>query len=159
LIEKSIEINLIVIDPKSPGCFGFSSIYHIAKCLPDTQIVILTDAEFKYANFAQPNAPYHFINKSNDIKSILKIFNTILNENPSSSTDKTIEKPINKISKRHNQILNLLNKGYSNRQISIELGLAESTIKVHLFRLYKTIKVNSRLNALRYAKAHGLIFE
>lgn len=160
LIDKSDEINAIVIEPKSPGCYGFSSINHIAKSHPNVKIVVLTDVEFEYASFAsQQDKSYHFVNKADDINSILNNFKKIFHPVSAELLLKDIQEPTVKISNRHMQMLSLLNKGYSNKQISEALGLTEGTVKVHFFNLYKMLQVNSRLEALHYAKMHGLIFE
>lgn len=160
LIEKSEEINVIVIEPKSPGCFGFSSINHIAQCRPNAQIVIMTDVDFgDKVSASEKYKSYHFINKSADINLIFSQFKKIFHPLSPDLNPKKAQEPIAKISKRQMQLLNFLNKGYSNKQISMELGLTEGTVKVHFFHLFKIINVNSRLEALRYAKLNSLIYE
>lgn len=160
LIDKSDEINAIVIEPKSPGCFGFSSIHHIAQSHPHVKIVVLTDVDYEYGSPSSQQAhPYHFVNKTDDINAIFNHFKKIFHPVSLETSSKDIQQPNLKISSRHMQMLNLLNKGYSNKQISQDLGLTEGTVKVHFFNLYKMMQVNSRLEALHYAKKNGLIFE
>jgi DNA-binding CsgD family transcriptional regulator len=57
-----------------------------------------------------------------------------------------------KLSKRQIQLLDLLDKGMGNQAIATELDLSEHTVKVHLWRLYKRLGVNSRLEASRWAR-------
>lgn len=160
LINKSEEVNVIVIDPKSQGCFGFSSINHIAQCRPEAKIVIMTDVEFENdSTEALQYKPYHFINKASGIHLIFNQFKKILQPSSSELNQEKPQESIVKISKRQMQLLNLLNQGYSNKKISTELGLSEGTVKIHFYHLFKIINVNSRLEAVRYAKLHGLIYE
>jgi DNA-binding NarL/FixJ family response regulator len=62
-----------------------------------------------------------------------------------------------KLSDRQIQILALLSKGMSNCEMSVEMDLAEKTVNVHLWRLYRRINVSSRTQAVRYAYEQGLI--
>lgn len=58
-------------------------------------------------------------------------------------------KPI-KLSKRQKQILAMLVKGLSNKVIAEDLQLAEHTVKVHIWRLFKRLQVNSRTQAVKW---------
>jgi DNA-binding NarL/FixJ family response regulator len=51
------------------------------------------------------------------------------------------------ISPRQAQVLNLLVKGYSNKQIANELSLAEGTVKVHVAALLRHLGVSNRAAA------------
>lgn len=61
----------------------------------------------------------------------------------------TDSEPI-KLSKRQKQMIIMLDQGKSNREIAKQLDLSEHTIKVHLWRLYQRIGVNSRTQALKW---------
>jgi ATP/maltotriose-dependent transcriptional regulator MalT len=43
----------------------------------------------------------------------------------------------NKLSKRQKQLIVMLDRGLSNREIADELGISEHTVKVHLWRLFR----------------------
>lgn len=57
---------------------------------------------------------------------------------------------------RQGQVLALLMKGRSNKQICRELGLAERTVKAHLTAVLNTLKVSSRTQAVIAAGALNL---
>jgi len=54
-------------------------------------------------------------------------------------------------------ILELLQRGLSNKDIAQSLGVAEVTIKAHLTKLYRKFRVRTRLELLAYAITHHLI--
>lgn len=58
-------------------------------------------------------------------------------------------KPI-KLSKRMQQVLAMLDQGMTNDQIAHEIGVSTHTVKVHLWRLYTRLGVNSRTQALKW---------
>ncbi len=62
-----------------------------------------------------------------------------------------------KLSKRQTQLIAMLDKGMSNREIATELDISEHTVKVHLWRLFRRLGVKSRTQALHHARSHGLL--
>ena len=58
---------------------------------------------------------------------------------------------------RQMEVLKHLARGLSNREISEVMGLAEGTVKIHLSGLFHTLRVKSRLEAIRIAQQIGLI--
>ena len=61
------------------------------------------------------------------------------------------------VTERQKQVLNLLALGKSNKQIAQQLGVSESTIKRHVYNMYKIMSVNNRVEAIDYARQRGLI--
>jgi DNA-binding NarL/FixJ family response regulator len=62
-----------------------------------------------------------------------------------------------KLSKRQKQLLLLLDRGLSNRDIATELEISEHTVKVHLWRLFRRLNVKSRSQASHLARTARLI--
>jgi len=62
-----------------------------------------------------------------------------------------------KLSKRQTQLIAMLDKGMSNREIATQLEISEHTVKVHLWRLFRRLGVKSRTQALHHARSHGLL--
>ncbi|MDR2852361.1 MAG: response regulator transcription factor [Burkholderiaceae bacterium] len=62
-----------------------------------------------------------------------------------------------KLSKRQVQLVALLDRGLTNREIATELGVSEHTIKVHLWRLFRRLNVKNRTQAVHHARARGLV--
>ena len=75
--------------------------------------------------------------------------------------DSDVEEPAaannSKLSKRQTQLIAMLDKGMSNRDIAAELEISEHTVKVHLWRLFRRLGVKSRTQALHHARNHGLL--
>jgi DNA-binding NarL/FixJ family response regulator len=58
------------------------------------------------------------------------------------------------LSKRENEILQLLSKGMANKEIADHLGLSVETVRVHLKRIYDKLHVHSRTEAaMKYRDA------
>jgi LuxR family maltose regulon positive regulatory protein len=61
------------------------------------------------------------------------------------------------ITSREQEILALVNAGYTNRDLAQQLSISESTVKTHLSNIYSKLEVSSRVQAVSRAKALKLI--
>jgi DNA-binding NarL/FixJ family response regulator len=61
------------------------------------------------------------------------------------------------LTERQIEVLRLLSRGLSNKEIGDHLGLAENTVKIHLGHIYRTLGVTSRTSALLKAFQLGLL--
>ncbi|BCN25049.1 helix-turn-helix transcriptional regulator [Vibrio alfacsensis] len=59
------------------------------------------------------------------------------------------------LTSRERQILELLAYGISNQQIASQLFLSESTVKSHIYKLYKKLDVHSRHDAIKMVRMNG----
>jgi two-component system, NarL family, nitrate/nitrite response regulator NarL len=64
--------------------------------------------------------------------------------------------PIAQLSPREQEILRGIARGASNKVIARELGIAETTVKVHVQHLLRKLDVASRVQAAVIATEHGL---
>lgn len=58
---------------------------------------------------------------------------------------------------RETDVLRLVAAGHGNRQIAVQLGIGESTVKTHLLRVYDKLGVDSRTRAVTLALERGLL--
>jgi len=53
------------------------------------------------------------------------------------------------ISAREREIIDLLSRGFRNKQIAFELSITENTVETHLRRIYSKLGVNNRTSLMR----------
>lgn len=61
------------------------------------------------------------------------------------------------MTKRQKEVLSLLAKGMSNKQIAETMGISEATVKLHINAVLKFLEVKNRTQALLAAQKKGLI--
>ena len=68
-----------------------------------------------------------------------------------------IDSPFIPLSQREMEILDLITKGRSNKEIAFELGISRQTVKNHMTSILRKLAVNDRTQAAVYALRHGWI--
>jgi two-component system, NarL family, response regulator len=58
---------------------------------------------------------------------------------------------------RELEVLELVGKGLSNREVALAIGRTDETVKIHLKSIYAKMKVGHRTEAVRVAVSRGLI--
>ncbi len=62
-----------------------------------------------------------------------------------------------RLTRRELEVLRLIARGRTNRQVAAELGISENTVKNHLRSVLAKLSLNRRSQAVRYARELGLI--
>ncbi|MFO1316825.1 MAG: response regulator [Burkholderiales bacterium] len=65
--------------------------------------------------------------------------------------------PIDQLSPREQEILRGIARGASNKEIGRSLGIAETTVKIHVQHVLRKLDVASRVQAAVIASEHGLV--
>ncbi len=155
-VEKHGTPQLICLDLKLPDTHGVSGIRELKKTYPEVPVLVLTASPASdYEDLAMEAGADAFVEKSagaTEITNMLKAFLT-----PEVDVDADTPTAIGKLSKRQKQLLILLDKGLSNRDIAENLQISEHTVKVHLWRLFRRLNVKSRSQASHLARTQGLL--
>ena len=143
---------LICLDLKLPDTQGVSGIYDLKQHYPAVPVVVLSAAPAQeYEDLAIETGADAYIEKSADATEIANVLRVYLSE------DLALIAPAQKLSKRQKQLLVMLDKGMSNREIAEDLQISEHTVKVHLWRLFRRLNVKSRSQASHLARTQGLL--
>lgn len=145
---------LICLDLKLPDTNGVSGVRELKQHFPDVPLVVLSASSAQdYEDLSIEAGADAYIQKSagaTEISNMLRVF---------LSDDLQLESlaPTEKLSKRQKQLLVMLDRGMSNRDIAEELQISEHTVKVHLWRLFRRLNVKSRSQASHLARTQGLL--
>ncbi len=145
---------LICLDLKLPDTFEVSGVMAMKKNFPDVPLVVLSASpasEFEDQALAAGADVY--IEKAAGATEIANALRLLI----TGDSEFEAALPSEKLSKRQKQLLILLDKGMSNRDIALALDISEHTVKVHLWRLFRRLNVKSRSQASHLARTTGLL--
>lgn len=75
---------------------------------------------------------------------------------PAADEDAATASPLEQLSPREREILRAIARGASNKEIARELGIAETTVKIHVQHVLRKLGLSSRVQAAVVATEHGL---
>lgn len=157
---KNGEPELFVLDLLLPGVKGATAISDVKKMYPEIPLVVLSAMPSGEARDACLEAGADlYIEKSTDTAEISQAIHDIMksdDDDADADADAVVVGDI-KLSKRQKQLILMLDRGLSNRDIAAELSISEHTVKVHLWRLFRRLGVKSRTQTLHFARTHGLL--
>jgi len=105
----------------------------------------------------------HYIKRServnlDDVKQILEAMMRIrLSETPSEDFQKTAKGSELLLTRQEKNVLHLMNKGLTNKEMAGELGISLSTVKTHINHLYRKLGVGNRMLAIKKAQELDLL--
>ncbi len=160
-----IEYNVpqvILMDINLPGIDGIECTKIIRKKYPKVQIMMCTVYEDsnKIFNALKAGANGYILKRTAGEQLLDSIKELINGGSPMSSEiarkvvnsfNTEINGPMHNdalLTKRENEILDLLAQGYRNKEIADQLFLSPNTIRAHIFNIYEKLHVQSRVEAL-----------
>ncbi|HPQ94397.1 MAG: response regulator transcription factor [Thiothrix sp.] len=175
LINSGLAFDLFLVDLKLPGLDGFSFIHWIKKQNIATPVIVISSSDtVEYDEGLQALGVMDFIHKSADSRSILKSIHAVLllktpaganagdsrgHRAPGQSTDPvcTTQQQGFCLTRRQMEILSLMNGGLSNREIGLQLNIAESTVKKHVSSLIRLFSAHNRTKCILEARRLGVL--
>jgi DNA-binding NarL/FixJ family response regulator len=161
VVESTVEKNgiseLFCLDLQLPDTLGMSGVQVLKAKFPDIPLVVVTSSSAnEYEARCLEAGADAFIEKSNNPTQIIAALRSILvTEEQAAIEDAATPAGPTKLSKRQKQLILMLDQGLSNRDIAEKLDISEHTVKVHFWRLFRRLGVNSRTQALHFARTNG----
>ena len=171
---KQLHPDVVLLDLDMPGIGGREAVRMLVEELPDVHVLMLTvsesaedlvhclkagargyllkniDAEFFAQAVRQAAAGEAVVAPGMTGKLVAGL------QRPAQDAAQGAGMAHEKLSPREREILLLLAKGASNKEIARDLGLAESTVKIHVQGILRKLNLTSRVQAAVYAVETGL---
>jgi len=155
-VERQGEPELFCLDLKLPDTLGLSGVHAVKAKFPHVPLVIVTGSEASECEAACLEAGANlFLEKASPPNTIIEGLRTFLPTPEEAEAVAANAAAPTKLSKRQKQLILMLDQGLSNRDIADKLAISEHTVKVHFWRLFRRLGVNSRTQALHFARTNG----
>ena len=176
LLDNEGDFDLIFLDLALPGIDGFAGLDILRRRYPAIPVVVVsafddTPTVTRVMNLGASG----FIPKAFSGEALLSAVREVLDGNiflPGASSGARLDslaplpssgisvQPVDiGLTDRQSQVLALMVRGLSNRDIAEQLQLSEGTVKIHATAVFKTLGVSSRTQALVAVSRYGIDFE
>lgn len=155
---------IVIMDINLPGMNGIECIRQVKDKSPDTQFMMFTVYENDEKVFEALKAGASgYLLKNTDLAQITEALKELQNGGSPMSTNiarrlvtafRDKEKDavlLEVLSKRENDVLQLLSKGLLYKEISDQLSISTSTVRQHIHHIYEKLHVQNRTEALNKA--------
>ncbi|HVC42353.1 MAG: response regulator [Candidatus Dormibacteria bacterium] len=158
--------DIVLMDISMPGMNGFEALRRMLKAVAGTKVVMLTSySEHDMVVEAIDNGAVGFLLKDTEPQELLNgIRSAAKGDTPLSPKaakellrDRVKRRPLDDLTQRELDVLTLVGRGMSNKQIAWRLGISEKTVKAHLGSVFDRLGVEDRVQAALWAQRHGII--
>lgn len=154
--------DVVLMDLRLPGMGGVEAIMAIRKEFPEARIIVLTtfDLDEDIYRAIQSGAKSYLLKDTPDDELAATIRAVHAGEQPlpaSVAQRLAARQRRADLSAREMEVLQLLIKGRSNKEIGAALFITEDTVKAHLKTLFVKLEVQDRTEAAIYAIRHGIV--
>lgn len=170
-LTETLRPDILVLDLSMPDLDGIQVTRQIRSSQPDARVLILTVHEdetlarealragaagyiIKQAAEAELISAIHTV-QIGDVYVPPKMLRALLTEPKSASTPGP--RPEELLTPRELDVLNLIVRGYTNRQVADELKLSVRTVEGYRANLTEKLELHNRADLVRYARQHGLL--
>lgn len=176
---QELQPDLILLDNHMPGVNGVSVLPALRDVVPDVRVLMLTVSEDEQdlASALRGGANGYLLKTIEGDALVAAIVRVMCGESvvAGEMTGKLVaayrdaaagpalaEPPhprskIGQLSPREHEILRGIARGASNKEIGRDLGIAETTVKIHVQHVLRKLDVSSRVHAAVIASEHGLV--
>lgn len=154
--------DIVLMDLRLPGMGGVEAIIAVRKEFPDARVIVLTtfDTDEDIFRAIQSGAKSYLLKDTPEDELSATI--RAVHAGNYSLSGKVAERLAARqqradLSQRETEVLSLLVKGRSNKEISANLFVSEDTVKAHLKTLFAKLNVKDRTDAAISAVRHGIV--
>ena len=171
VLTKELAPDIILMDISMPGINGIETTGQVKQVSPQTQVLAMTvhEDESMLREMIRAGASGYIIKRAPEaelLRAIREIAHGNMYIHPSLTRAllKDVSPNLNKkneervvLTAREKEVLYLLSRGYTNRQIAQELSISPRTVEGHRANLVGKLGFSSRMELLNYAEENGLL--
>ena len=154
--------DVTLMDLRMPGIGGVEAINHIRRIFSDAKIIVLTtyDGDEDIFRALQAGAQSYLLKgvSFEDLTEAIRMVHAGHKRIPAEVAERLAERfSVEPLTGREQQVLELIVRGKSNKEIGTDLKISEATVKSHINSLLSKLGVTDRTQAATTAIQRGLV--
>jgi DNA-binding NarL/FixJ family response regulator len=161
------DLDLVLLDLNLPDCQGLSALQKFSQQYPTLPILVLS-ASTQYHDIRRSLecGAMGFVPKESSSSVVISAIRLVQSGSiyvppvlldEESNMPKQAAGPATGLTGRQKEVMQLIAEGKSNKEIARELGLAETTVKMHMTHIMRVLDVSNRTQAVVKAERLGWV--
>jgi two-component system nitrate/nitrite response regulator NarL len=159
-LQKDSDIGLVLLDIHLRGEDGFNALKVIGERFPTTACIMISgDEQDGVAARAVASGASGFIPKSFTADEMTAAIQRVLGGEVFVPATANMSRPSepNGLTLRQLEVISMLGRGFSNKEIARSLDVAERTVKAHVSAVFEALNVRNRTQAVLVAQRRGFL--
>lgn len=178
-LEANPDIDVILLDLFMPGVKGFDLLSEVCDTYSNIPVIVISGTEDpRYMRKSIDNGASGFIPKSSTTDIMMSAIQLVRNggvyipadmlqkksaatnnlaKAPSQTLSNEIREAASKLTARQQEVLELMGRGMSNKEIARELTVSDHTVKIHVAAVLRLFNATNRTEAVVMAQNAGVI--
>lgn len=160
ILKRDGDVGLVLLDIHLRGEDGFNALQLIGEKFPTTACIMISgDEQEAVANRAIASGASGFIPKSFTAAEMTAAIRQVLNGDVFVPTPTQQPAPGEgtSLTLRQLEVISMLGRGFSNKEIARALDVAERTVKAHVSAVFEALNVRNRTQAVLVAQRRGFL--
>lgn len=168
ILKEDSNIDILIMDVEMQDMPWLDTLKRIRETAPKTKIIVVSASEdSRTIRTILATGVKGYIPKRSEVKVFNNALKLIFDGGTYVPPNLIDNIPLNNLSGRNtgittlttrqSQVLDLIAQGKSNKQIAYDMGVSESTVKLHINALLRSLHVSNRTQAVITAQKIGLI--
>lgn len=178
-LQAHPDIEVVLLDLFMPGVKGFDLLSEVCDKYSDIPVIVISGTEDpRYMRKSIDNGASGFIPKSAPTDTIMSAIQLVQNggvyipadmlqksavvaqspgTTPSQTLSNEIREAASKLTARQREVLDLMGRGMSNKEIARVLTVSDHTVKIHVAAVLRLLNVANRTEAVVVAQNAGIL--
>ena len=158
-LQRDSDIALVLLDVHLRGDDGFAALKTIGERFPTTACIMISgDEQQGVASRAVASGASGFIPKSFTADEMIAAIQKVLAGDVFVPATASLTPPEpNGLTLRQLEVISMLGRGFSNKEIARSLDVAERTVKAHVSAVFEALNVRNRTQAVLVAQRRGFL--
>ena len=164
---KVLSIDLVITDLHMPELDGLKLTQMVKETYPEIKIIVLTmDSEKSFIDSIKEMGAHGYITKSTDLSSLQNMLNSVfiessdfqlsISERELEASQSVKDNAFSNLTKREIEILHLISKGMTDKEIAALIFLSPYTIITHRKNLLSKLGLSNKVELTRFALENNI---
>lgn len=156
-LARESQPDVVIMDVEMPVMDGIEALRLIREHVPAAKVIMLSVSEAdEHVGRAMAHGAHGYLLKDLRPEDLFATIESVVGRGTTPPRADPPAEQARRLTRRELEILRLVADGLSNKEIALQIGIAEGTVKSHVHNALAKLQMTNRIQAATYIVRHGL---